>query len=57
MTQQAHVAIEQLGQFMKSLKSNGAQPQIQVLVSKQQQVLPIQQKQQTQIKKQTSQQS
>jgi len=55
MTQHAHVAIEQLGQFMKSLKSNGAQSQIQqikVRVSKQQ---PYQQQQQqTQIEQQQS---
>jgi DNA-binding phage protein len=56
MTQQAHVAIEQLGQFMKSLKSNGSPTQIQqVLVSQQQVLQPIKQK--TQFQQQTIQQS
>ena len=40
MTQHAHVAIEQLDKFMKTLKSNGAQTQVQ-----QQQTQGVQQKQ------------
>jgi hypothetical protein len=51
MTQYAHVAIEQLEQFMKTLKSNGVQTQIQMAQK------PIYQQAQQQTRQQTRQQT